>query len=121
MVVLQTKGFTLIELLAVILVITLLLILVVPVISNVINASREELYEVKIANIEAATEIWAADHTAQLPEEEGEVVSVSLATLQADGYIAEDIKNPITGAPFSEDLTIEIELKRNSYRYQVID
>ncbi len=113
------RGFTLIELLAVLLILTFLVAIIVPVVSNILASAHERMYEVKIANIEAATEIWAVDNTDLLPENEGESIIINLRDLKEGGYVEEDLKNPLTRELFPNNLTIEIKLERNSYRYIV--
>ncbi len=114
------KGFTMVELLVVIVIVALLVVLVVPMITAVIDNSRSRLLVIQIQNIEEATATWAVDNTEELPTENGHSITITLGDLKDGGYLEDEVINPTNNQPFPNDLIIEIEMIRNSYRYNVL-
>lgn len=116
----KQKGFTLIELLGVLIVLALLAALVIPVVTKTVKNNKQKLYNVQIEAIEKAAKDYAIKNIDTLPEE-GEVLTITLGELKRDGFVEQEIRNPITKELFSDDLKIEIRRKDEQYSYTVID
>ncbi|NLM63382.1 MAG: DUF5011 domain-containing protein, partial [Mollicutes bacterium] len=117
----KKKGFSLVELLAVIFVMGIISIIAIPTIDKAIKQSREELYKVQINNIITATKNWSSKNFILLPEEDGELITLTLGQLKIGGFIDENIQDPKTKKPFPNDLEITIKKVGNNYKYEVID
>ena len=85
------KGFTLIELLAVLSILALMAGIAIPIINDLVIASREGSYKNQIAIIEDAANKWAVTHDTELEDE----FYLSLDTLVEAGLInTKDIYDP---------------------------
>ena len=91
------KGFTLIELLGVITLLGLIALIAVPAVSKSIKNKKEELYEDQIEFIISSAKLWATDNKLELSELlDGETKTITLKDLISNGYIDDEIKNPLT-------------------------
>ena len=117
----KKEGFTLVELLAVIVILGILAIVIVPTVDRSLKDFRKQAYEDQITNIELAAKNWGADHPFDLPENEGDVITVTLGSLKNGGYVDYRIKNPTTDRYFPNDMLIEVERKGKNYEYRVIE
>jgi prepilin-type N-terminal cleavage/methylation domain-containing protein len=115
------KGFTLIELLATIIILGIITIIAVPAVNRSIRNAKEELYKVQISYIEAGAKAWAAENVASLPENDGEMITLTLGQLKMAGFVDADIRNPKTKDLFPNDMEITITRRLNSYVYDVIE
>lgn len=117
----KNKGFTLIEVLAVIIILGVIGLIVMPVVTNSLRESKDDLYEVQISNIKEASKTWAADNIYTLPTGVDESVIVTLETLQTEGYIDEGIKNPKTDELFEPTETcVKVLYNGKKYTYTVL-
>ena len=96
----------------------ILSLLIIPIVSNSVHDSNQDLYNVQIENIKEAARLWSADHVGELPDE-GDTKEIYLSDLTNGGYIGEDLKNPHTKKNFSSDLQIQITCKNGNYQYTV--
>lgn len=110
------KGFTLIELLGVLVLLTALTLIIVPIISNSIDDSKEKLYKEQIESIKTSLNAWMSDH--QRPNE-GESITLSLSQLKEEGLVKIDIKNPISGELFPNDMILKIVNTNNIIEYVI--
>ncbi len=117
----RKKGFTLIELLAVIFIISIISVIAIPNIDRAIKQAREELYQTQLNNIITGAKNWGSKNISILPEEDGELITLTLGQLKIGGFIDEKIKNPRTKKTFPNDMEITILKKGNNYEYKVIE
>src|SRR5574344_2524924 len=88
------KGFTLVEMLAVIVVILLVALVAFPALNNTIKSNQTDSYNSKVNDIILAAETYASNVG-------GELVQVSVSTLQKYGYIGSKLTNPIDNTTMS--------------------
>lgn len=115
------KGFTLIELLSVIIVLGLLSVIVVPIVDKIIKENREQVYQTNIKMIEEGARGWAAEHTFNLPSENGKYIDLTICELEYSGKIEIDIKNPKTNELFFKDSYVRITKTEYGYDYQYVE
>jgi prepilin-type N-terminal cleavage/methylation domain-containing protein len=129
------KGFTLIELLAVLIIIGIIGLITVGSITSLLKTHRNNIYNKQLDNIKSATMIWGADHMLILPndtnstnicnyndinncEKNYKILVLDLQTLQINGYIDSNLKNPKTKQAF-ENIEIQIIKNGNNLEYVV--
>lgn len=117
----KKQGFTLIELLAVIFIIGIISVIAIPTINSLLKQAREELYKVQLNNIIEGTKNWAAKNVIILPEENGEIITLTLGQLKIGGFVDENIKDPRTKKLFPNDMEIVIERRLNGYKYEIVE
>lgn len=117
----ERNAFTLIELLAVLVILGLLSAVVVPTITDSLNNSKTTSYEAQIKQIKKGAKEWSADHARELPEEENNAITVTLGGLIQEGYLEDNVKNPVTKEDFPNCMYIEIKRYKNNYVYTVLD
>lgn len=117
----KKNGFTLIEVLAVIIILGIIGLIVMPVVTNSLKESKEDLYNVQIANIKEAAKTWSADNMDKLPTIVDSGKHVTLRKLQDEGYIDAGIKNPKTDEEFeTTEVCVNIKFNGKKYIYEVI-
>ncbi len=112
------KGFTLIEIMAVIIILSVIALVAFPAIESNIRYSREETYKVQLKQICKGGKDWGLNNIKSLNDDETPTV-VSLGTLQKEGYVEYDIKNPLTGEYFEESVMVNIFRHNNDYVCEV--
>ena len=105
----KSRGFTLVELLGVVFILALLGLLIIPVISNILTEKKKQLYEVQERNIEEGARSFMADHVFEYSISDLTATGFKIPYLQRLGYIKSDIKDPITGKDFSDDMVVVIQ------------
>lgn len=115
------KGFTLVELLGTITILGVIMLIVSPIARNIIESSKEELYEVQVANIEDALKNWVVDNSRLLPENEGETITITLGQLKAGGYVEAELRNPKNNKCFGNDMLLTVTRHQKNYIYNVED
>ncbi len=115
------RGFTLIELMAVIVVLGILATISIISVDKIIKENKEETYKAQIATIEDAARTWGVKHIKELPDNDGETISVPLLYFKNDGIISADFKNPKTNKPFNNDLYVDISYEGGIYKYKVAE
>ena len=113
------KGFTLVELLGVIMILGILALVTTNVISNSLNESKNDLYNIQINNIIESAKVWANANVFSLPENDGEFVDITLGELKEAGFMDDDVINPITNEQFSNSMKVRITKIGNNYSYNV--
>jgi len=112
------KGFTLVELLAVIVIISITSLIIFPTIGSVITASREDLYNSQILDIEEAAKKWATDNLDLLDQYHVNDIYIDLNSIKKSGYLEKDaIKNPITKEEMVGCIQIKYDLSTKQYNH----
>jgi len=109
------KGFTLIELLAVVTLLAIISFLIVPAVSIVLKQSKNTIYNTQISRILNSTYDYSLKNIKLLPEDK-KVNYITLGELKKKGFLDNDIKDPITGELFSDDLVISISNVGSKYK-----
>lgn len=112
------KGFTLAELLGVIVLLGAIMLIVVPLVSNSMKDSEEELYNDQIESIKLSLELWMSYN--QSPNI-GEAITLSLSQLKEAGFVELDITNPITKELFPNDMVLKIINNNGIIEYEVTE
>lgn len=88
------KGFTLVELITVIILMGLTITIVFLNIKNIINSSKNKLYEEQINRIITLSKTWAIENTDKIPSAVNEMYHLNIQTLVKEGYLkSNDIKD----------------------------
>lgn len=115
------RGFTLIELMAVIAILGIIATISIISVDKIIKENKETAYKAQVSAIEDGARTWGIKHIKELPDNEGEAISVPLLYLKNDGIIVSDFKNPKTNKPFNDDLYIDISYEGGIYKYVVVE
>lgn len=113
------KGFTLIELLAVVTILGIISILIVPTITRVIEKTKDNAYKNQIQNIKSAMKNWATVNMKDLPDTDGDSVSLILGDLKQGGFLDEKFINPKTDMCFGNETELIITKYQNNYLFEV--
>lgn len=116
------KGFTLTELITVLTILTVISTIIFPIVRNYLIDSEEKALNIQINKIISATEDWMLKdyNTLSLPENEGEIITITLGDLKIGGHIPVNVKNPKTKELFPDDMLITITKKMNDYNIDVL-
>ena len=117
----KNNGFTLAELLGIIIILAVLTLIAMTSITNTMKESKEDLYDIQIDNIITGAKTWASSHAFELPENNGETITLTLEQLKQAGFVEEDITNPLTNELFENTLQVKITKIDNNYKYEVIE
>ena len=109
----KRNAFTLVELLCVILIVSVLVVITIPIVTNNLKSNGDSIYNNMVNKILSASKDWASINVDSLPEE-GEEIKITLGSLQSDGLISTDLKNPKTDTLFPADMTITIKYVKSS-------
>ncbi len=110
------KGFTLIELLGVIVILALILALIVPSVTSVIKSGNESADESTKDSIVQAARNWLSDNRDIVNN--NSPYTVTVATLQSEGYLEEDIVLPSKECSLNEaSVTITATEMENNTKY----
>lgn len=116
----NNKGFTLAEILGVITILALLGIIVFPAVEKSLKESKDSLYNIQISNIESGTRAWISSNISNVPDKEGEKITLTLSQLKQSGNVDEDITNPKTKTLFPNDMLIVITKTRGNYDIDIL-
>lgn len=108
----KKNGFTLIELLAVLLLLSILFTFLYSSIKSTMNYSNDNIYKVQIDDILKLAYDYTLRHLDLLPSGD-DTLMVTLADLKHDGLVDNNIINPQTNEPFSDDVIIRVNLSSN--------
>lgn len=119
------KGFTLVELLAVIVVLAIITLIIFPIVTDQINSSKTDLYEVQVDNIIKAAKDMILDNPSMLDDNHVITTLISVSDLKstanANGvsYLEDEvIKNPINGEEMNGTVIIKYSEKDKGYTYE---
>lgn len=136
----KNKGFTLIELLATLVIISVVSVIAVLAVNKVSENSRLDLCNTQVKNIKSAAMLWASDNKFLLPTTDENEVLINLSDLRnsntdinslysglvltigdlvEEGYIDEDIYDPISKKNIPIDTKITIWKSKKTYNYNV--
>ena len=115
----KKNGFTLVELLGVVTILAMLGLVIVPVITNVLNDKKRELYNVQIKNIEESASNYVADHIFEIDIPTGTSKGITLGRLKNSGYLDDDIVNPITKVKFDDSIIVMVTNGSNGFSFKV--
>lgn len=136
----KNKGFTLIELLATLVIISVVSVIAVLAVNKVSENSRLDLCNTQVKNIKSAAMLWASDNKILLPTTDENEVLINLSDLRnsntdinslysglvltigdlvEEGYIDEDIYDPISKKNIPIDTKITIWKSKKTYNYNV--
>ncbi len=107
------KGFTLVELLAVLVILAFIALIAFPIVTGIINNSREKLSEEQFNRLEEAVKSYTTKNVAE------DEACVSISELKSGGYLENvEIKNPDTGETINGIYHIIWDTDHNQYTYQ---
>ena len=117
MICMNKKGFTLVELLAVILLLLVIISITVPVVTKIIENSKNSVYKTQVNKILSATYDYSLKNSKLLPDNNNEKRYITLGDLQNKGYINTNVVDPKVNDFFSSDLVISIKKVDSNYKY----
>lgn len=117
----KNKGFTLVEVLGVIIILGAIAAIATITVNNTLKENKQNLYDIQISYIITGAKSWASSHVFELPENDGEVITLTLGQLKQEGLVENDITNPITKQPFDNSMQITITKVDNNYEYKIIN
>lgn len=110
------KGFTLIEIVAIIILLSVIALITYPIVNNLINDSREDLYDEQIHELLRLSNAWVAGNASKLKNENGYSYALSFEELASQGYIVEEnVRNPKTGERFPGCIMVTYNSISSSY------
>lgn len=111
------NGFTLIEVLAVLIILGILAVIIFPTINGGLASNTNKALEIEKNNIISAAKDWSLNNLSKLPQT-GNSIKIKILELK-DEYLPVGIKNPKTGAFFSNESYILISNNNDDYTYEV--
>lgn len=119
----KNKGFTLIEILGVVTILAVIMLIAVQPVTKMIKNSKEETYEKQLDAIVEAARLWGNEHREELPQNNDETLIITISQLQQSGYLDEDLVNPETQEPITDDQVSVQVVKRSSkhYGYYIVE
>lgn len=85
------KGFTLVELLAVLVLLSAIMYIAIPSISSSMERSKNKKKEKNIQLLEAAAEMYVADHRYAIQKQKNDSCYIVLDDLVSGGYVPSDV------------------------------
>lgn len=124
----NNKGYTLVELLAVFVVLGVMIMISVPIISGVINTSKEKSYNEQVKILEDATRTYMSRNSKELPSYENTHKCITVEKLKSDGFISnKNIKNPVGKTENHEEKDeffnggVLVSYIKDKYTYKYVD
>lgn len=102
------EGFSLIELLGVISVLAVLSLIIAVPVTDSIKKSNIEACKSQLKTIIKASELWGKENIYSLPAEINEEKTITISQLKTDGFLENDLKNPINKQEFPDSIEIKI-------------
>ena len=109
------NGFTLVELLAVLVILAIIFVISVPLMTEILDQSKNTLYKKQIDTILDGTYDYSLKYINYLPDN-NDVNFVTLAELKYEGLVDYDLTNPETNERFANDLVISISKVGTGYK-----
>lgn len=111
------KGFTLVELLGVIVLLGVLGIIAVSTIDKNIKEGRIKTCKTQEKNIIEGAKAYILDHQTPTSTSGSEIITVQ--ALEADGYIKDNLINPVTDQEYGEKAKVIVTNNNYKYTYKV--
>lgn len=111
----KKKGFTLVELLAVLIILAILFVISVPLMTEILDKSKNTLHKKQIDTILDGTYDYTLKHINYLPEK-GDISYITLGELKYEGMIDYDLTDPETNEKFKDELVISINKVGTGYK-----
>lgn len=115
----KINGFTFVELLAVITIIGVMSLIAMPTVEKISKDNQEKVYQTQLNNIILALKNWASDNKELLPTSDGDILTLTLGSLKADGYVEYELKNPKNNKCFDNDMVLLIKREGKNYDYSI--
>lgn len=113
------NGFTLAELLGVIVILGIIAVITTSAVGRSLRNSHYETCLAQEKNIIEGAKTWAIDYAKELPSAGGTKVLL-LKELQDNGYVEDELKNPMTSEVYSAGTKVKIYSSNGtSYEYTV--
>lgn len=117
---LKHNGFTLAELLGVIIILSIISIISFSAIDRNLKEGRIKTCKAQEKNIIEGVKTWAIDDPRVLPETTETSTKKTIKELIDNGYIEEDLKNPMTDDDYKSETEVEIKKESdNKYTYKI--
>ena len=117
----KNKGFTLVELLAILGILAIITLLAIPAIDSTIKRNKDKLYKQQIETIRNGLKTWGDANVEKLPEHSGDILTINVGYLKAEGFMQPDMVNVLTKQCFANDMSISIKKVNENYEYIVDD
>lgn len=115
----KQKGFTLVELLAVLIILAIIFVISVPLMTEILDQSKNTLYKKQIDTILDATYDYSLKNIANLPDI-NKINYITLGELKYEGMVDYDLTNPETTEKFEDELVISITKVGTGYKNEDI-
>ena len=114
------KGFTLVELLAVLIILAILFVISVPLMTEILDQSKNTLYKKQIDTILNASYDYTLKYINYLPEGDN-LNYITLGELKYEGMVDYDLTDPKTNERFQDELVISINKVGAGYKNEDIN
>ena len=111
------KGFTLAELMGVIVILGALILIIVPIVDKQLKEGKQKLYEDSINSIKSSLDLYMNDINLGTNGS----MQITLYQLKQAGFIDINIKNPVNGELFPNDMLITILNDNGVIKYSIDD
>ncbi|MBQ2946748.1 MAG: DUF5011 domain-containing protein [Bacilli bacterium] len=111
----KNKGFTLVELLAVLIILAIIFVISVPLMTEILDQSKNTLYKKQINTILDATYDYSLKYIEYLPEDNN-ISYITLGELKYEGIVDYDLTDPETNERFKNELVISINKVGTGYK-----
>ena len=115
------KGFTLVELTAVVVLISLIFLISYSVISNSINAKKEEISDTMNKIIYEAANIYIGYNPSNYSMVDGNLYCIKLNDLVEYELLSNPLLDPITNKEISLNKYVKLEVNVDEYQYSIVD
>ena len=116
----NNKAFTLIEILAAITILAIISIITTTTVTNFIKKGKNDLFKKQLETIRLSSMLWVSDHKEEIDNINSDCISISLKTLEDDGYVEPGLKNPKTEEELdSDEYYVNVTKNNKKYIYEV--
>lgn len=123
----MNKAFTLIELLGVIVILSIIALIVTPLISNIINAGKENLNEAQINSVQRSAKNYVTENLYNIEKKCDTYTPktgnnfeclLTLKTLKNAGFLEDSsVKNITNDSAYSENAKIKVTYNSGKFTY----